>query len=271
MPASASPLRVVQISDCHLFASPEGRLLGLNTEFSLTQVLDCVRREQCGMQLLLATGDISQDGTPASYQRFLRHIESFAVPYYWLQGNHDLSRPMAAALGQESHLAPCVIDQGRWRIVMLDSSIEHEVPGAFQPDDLAFLEQSLRSAGDRHVLVCLHHHPVPMGCAWLDTQIVANADEFFAVVDRFPQVRAMAWGHVHQASDQERLCAGHRVRLLSVPSTCVQFKPDSDDFAIDDTSPGYRWFDLHDDGRIDTDVSRVEGIAFEVDFSVKGY
>ena len=61
------------------------------------------------------------------------------------------------------------------------------------------------------------------------------------------------------------------MRLLSVPSTCVQFKPHSKDFAVDDVAPGYRWLDLHEDGRIDTEVSRVEGVKFEVDFSVKGY
>ena len=56
-----------------------------------------------------------------------------------------------------------------------------------------------------------------------------------------------------------------------MPSTCVQFKPGSEDFAVDDAAPGYRWFDLHADGRIETAVSRVEGVEFEVDFSVKGY
>jgi Icc protein len=56
-----------------------------------------------------------------------------------------------------------------------------------------------------------------------------------------------------------------------VPSTCVQFKPLSKDFAIDDVAPGYRWLDLYPDGRVETAVSRVDGVKFEVDFSVKGY
>jgi Icc protein len=61
------------------------------------------------------------------------------------------------------------------------------------------------------------------------------------------------------------------VRLLSVPSTCVQFKPLSDDFAIDDLSPGYRWFDLYPNGDIVTQVSRVVGVKFVIDWSVRGY
>jgi len=36
-------------------------------------------------------------------------------------------------------------------------------------------------------------------------------------------------------------------------------------------APGYRWLQLNPDGSIDTKVSRVEGIEFEIDLSVKGY
>lgn len=258
---------MVQISDSHLFASKDGQLLGLNTEDSLQLVLDRVAREQSGIDVILATGDISQDGSLAAYKRFHQHLSRFKVPNYWLQGNHDITAPMLATLGGESHISPCVIEQDGWRIIMLNSSVEHQVPGFFQPDELAFLRQALEDSKPWHAMVFLHHHPIPMGCAWLDTQVVKNAEAFWAELDRFSHVRGVAWGHVHQEWDSER----RGVRLFSVPSTCVQFKPLSSDFAVDDMAPGYRWFDLHADGRIDSGVSRVDGVKFEVDFSVKGY
>ncbi len=261
------PQRVVQISDCHLFASTDGRLLGLNTEDSLRLVLERVTREQPRIDLILATGDLSQDGSTTAYRRFQQHLERFKAPSYWLQGNHDLTEPMLNTLGGSSHLSPCLIEQGPWRIIMLNSSVEHEVPGYFQPSELEFLQQALEQSRGHHTMICLHHHPLPMGCAWLDTQVVRNAKDFWQVVDGFDHVRAIVWGHVHQEFDQER----RDVRLMSVPSTCVQFKPKSHDFAVDDVAPGYRWFDLYPDGRLETQVSRVEGVKFEVDFSVKGY
>lgn len=262
------PLRVVQITDSHLFARTDGQLLGLSTEESLRLVLEKVRQEQPRIDVILATGDISQDASAEAYQRFHQHLDAFGVPNYWLQGNHDISAPMLATLGAHTRLSPCVIDRGNWRIIMLNSSVEHQVPGKFTPAELAFLERSLEESRERHVMVCLHHHPVPMGCKWLDTQVVRNAGEFLAVVDRFPQIRAIVWGHVHQESDNLR----NGVRMLSAPSTCVQFKAFSDDFAIEeDLNPGYRWFDLYDDGSLDTAVSRVEGVRFVIDWSVKGY
>ncbi|WP_290537348.1 metallophosphoesterase [Alcanivorax sp.] len=242
MTQQLQPLRVVQLSDCHLFADTQGKLLGLNTQFSLEKVLELIHREQPNPDLILATGDLSQDASLESYQRLGEALSSFTAPVYWLEGNHDKPAPMLKALNcDRERMSPCVL--------------------------VKFLDDALAAANGEHLMVCLHHHPVPMECAWLDTQVVGSAEQFFAVIDRHPRVRAIIWGHVHQEYDEQR----NGVRLLAVPSTCVQFKPKSEDFAVDDANPGYRWLDLHPDGRIDTAVSRVEGITFEVDFSVKGY
>lgn len=265
---AGKPLRVVQVTDSHLFADTEGKLLGLNTQFSLDKVLERVHEEQKNMDLLLATGDLAQDASYEAYKRLEMALMDFGVPIYWLEGNHDKPAPMIKALeAHKGRISPCSLTRDNWTLVMLDSTIPDEVPGELYDEDLAFLDQALKSAEGEHIMVCLHHHPVPMGCKWLDTQVVASADKFFQVLDRYPKVRAVLWGHVHQEFDGER----NGVRLISTPSTCVQFKPLSDDFSVDDVPPGYRWLDLYPDGRIDTAVSRVENIKFEVDFTVKGY
>ena len=51
----------------------------------------------------------------------------------------------------------------------------------------------------------------------------------------------------------------NRVRFLSTPSTCAQFLPGSEFFALDDRPPGMRWIELYDDGRIETEVAWVRG------------
>src|SRR5690606_32961889 len=92
------PLRVVQLSDCHLFAEESGKLLGLETQFSLDRVLELIRAEQPRIDLILATGDLSQDASQASYERLQRALAGFNTPTYWLEGNHDKPAPMLAAL-----------------------------------------------------------------------------------------------------------------------------------------------------------------------------
>ena len=87
------------------------------------------------------------------------------------------------------------------------------------------------------------------------------------MLERFPQTKALLWGHVHQEIDGER----NGVRLLASPSTCIQFAPGSEGFQVSEQAPGYRWLRLHGDGRLETGVERLVGFAFTVDYGSNGY
>lgn len=259
--------RVVQVSDSHLFEDLEGTLLGLNTQSTFELVLDMVRAEQKGIDLFLCTGDLSQDGSAVAYQRFHDAISEFNRPAYWLPGNHDNVPVMKSTLNDDSKISPCVIDLDSWQIIMLDSAITGKVPGRLEKDQLDFLDKSLAASTGKNVMVCLHHHPVPMESRWLDGVALLNPEDLFEITDRYDHIKAMVWGHVHQLYEGIR----NGVRMFALPSTCAQFKPKSEDFTADSLSPGYRWFDLYEDGTLDTGVSRVEGVEFKIDYSVKGY
>ena len=58
---AADPVLLVQLSDSHLFAETDGTLLGMNTADSLQRVIDLVLAQQPRIDLMLATGDLSQD------------------------------------------------------------------------------------------------------------------------------------------------------------------------------------------------------------------
>lgn len=265
---SNQPIRVVQVSDSHLFESEKGALLGLETDFSLGKVLDLVQKEQQNMDMILATGDLSQDGSKASYVRFKNYMDVFSAPVYWMPGNHDVVSTMGDVVGDPQFMTPCVIKKGSWAIIMLDSSISpDEAAGELAKNQLDFVAKALEENQNSHCMVVLHHHPIPYGSEWLDTSELRNPDEFFAITDQHPQLRAIVWGHVHQEMESTR----KGVSLYSIPSTCVQFKPKSQEFAVDELNPGYRWFDLYPDGTIKTGVSRVVGVEFEVDYTIKGY
>ncbi len=240
--------------------------MGMNTRDSLNATVDRVLNEQPHVDLVIASGDISQDGSVESYQAFREASERIAAPKRWLAGNHDELPQMALAAQQSDFLEP-VVDIGNWRVTLLNSAVPGSVPGYLEDRQLQLLAQALSEAPQRHHLVCLHHHPVPIGCAWMEPIGLKNPGALFAVLDRFPQVRAVLWGHVHQAFDQFR--AG--VRLMASPSTCIQFAPGSTDFALDTKAPGYRWLRLHTDGQLETGISRIDDGAFDVDHGGDGY
>jgi len=266
-PKSGRTIRVLQITDTHLFADSSGSLLGLNTEQSLNAVKADVRLNRLPADIILATGDLVHDGTPAAYRRIFSHLESFGLPVYCLPGNHDEATAMQHTLAEGTVKYTPSADQGDWHFIFLDSTIAGSEGAHLSEQTLELLEQQLQAAPGKHTLVCLHHQPVPMGSRWLDTMAVDNPEAFFTIIDRHPQVRGILWGHVHQSFEDM-----HRdVRLMSSPSTCIQFLPGSDDFAVDTATPGYRWLDLHPDGSITTGVERIAATPGSIDMASNGY
>ena len=265
-PLQTSPVHVVQLTDAHLFADPAGSLLGINTRDSLRHVVAQVRHEQPRIDLLLCTGDLSQDASVASYEAFRALTAPIGVPTRWLPGNHDEARVMAG-IARGSDLVSAVTDVGNWRIVMLNSAVASATHGLLEEDQLAMLEAALKTAAERHCLVCLHHQPVDIGCAWIQPIGLRNAQALFDLIKGYPQVRGLLWGHIHQEWDALQ----DGLRLLATPSTCIQFAALSEDFSVSEEQPGYRWMRLHADGRLETGVERARDFEVKLDFDSPGY
>ncbi len=234
--------------------------MGVNTAENLRLVLEHLRTSNREPSLLLATGDITQDGSQEGYEAFLEHASRLDVPVHVLPGNHDSANVLRSTLGP---VATPVIDLEHWRIVMLDSTLPDRDDGLLGEDQLAMLDRISRADDPRHVLVAMHHQPVRIRSEWLDTMAIANADRLFEILHRFPQVRALAWGHVHQAYDGtyrfSKTEASRALKLMATPATCFQFTPRSARFDVDSKAPGYRWITLHADGTIETTVTRISG------------
>lgn len=260
-------VRVLQLTDTHLKAYPGGTLLGLDTDYSLQAVIDLVKREYAEPDVLLGTGDLADSGAGDAYRRLVGYFEQLSPHHYWIPGNHDLREVMVDVAGEER--LPREIRAGNWQIIMLNSQLPGEVGGHLGSDELAALEECLAGGAQAglHALICMHHQPVPIGCNWLDEQMVSDSNAFFEIVGRNPHTRGVLWGHVHQQLDQR--CGD--LNLMCTPSTCVQFLPEQVDFAVDTRAPGYRWLELHPDGRIETGVSRAESRVFDVDREASGY
>lgn len=260
------PLRVLQLTDPHLMAHADGDLLGVKTQESLQAVIEEVLAVHGQPDLILATGDLAQDGSLDAYRVFGESLEVFGCPSVWIAGNHDhvenLTRVAAEYGAGERHVV-----QGGWQFVMLDSSVPGKVYGALADSELAFLSEALEQYPDLPAIVALHHQPVDIGSDWMEKIGLTNRESFWQVVERFPQVKIVLWGHIHQEHDRWR----NDCRLLASPSTCIQFTAGSDVFAVEKKAPGYRWFQLAPSGSFDTEVRRAESFSFTLDMHSSGY
>ncbi|HEY0342648.1 MAG TPA: metallophosphoesterase, partial [Steroidobacteraceae bacterium] len=240
-------------TDPHLYGSETESLRGIATLPALTATLALARTRDWPPDAVLVTGDIVQDD-PAGYAHFDRLFNALGMPVLCLPGNHDEPAALRRQLNHPPFVVEGCFDIGNWRIVLLDSSIPGSASGRLSPQALADMEVALATAGNRHCMVCLHHHPVAMDSRWLDRVGLENAAEFLQTIDRHRNVKAIVWGHVHQSFEGLR----KGVRLLATPSTCAQFLPHAADFAIDRQPPAYRTLELRPDGSLITEVVWVE-------------
>ena len=255
-PAVPGLVSLVQITDCHISAAAEECLYGLNTRRSFEAVSKAVV-DNCGhLDLLLATGDLSDDGSAESYAYLAQQFNDMDIATFWLPGNHDEIDTL------ETHFTARHIDAAKhilvanWQIVMLDSTISGEIHGRVGKSQLQFLNNCLRDYPDRYALVCLHHQALETGSLWLDRIGLEDSGHVRKEIAQHDNVRAVLWGHVHQETYQT--IGG--IEWMSTPSSCVQFKPYSMDFALGTEAPGYRHLELYPDGRIATGIHRVDHV-----------
>lgn len=266
--ATDGRIRILQITDTHLFAGKNETLLGINTWKSYQAVLASILAGQCQFDLIMATGDLSQDHSVEAYQHFAEGVAQLAAPCVWLPGNHDFQPAMFDTLFKAG-ISPAkrIFIGDRWQILLLDSQVFGVPHGELSEYQLEWLKRKLADSPERHALVLLHHHPYPAGCSWLDQHSLRNAAALDDVLQGFPQVKNLLCGHIHQELDLD----WNGRRLLATPSTCVQFKPHCANFTLDTIEPGWRWLELHPEGSLTTEVCRLNGTVFNPDTDSEGY
>ncbi|MEM6391825.1 MAG: metallophosphoesterase [Planctomycetota bacterium] len=208
------------LADTHINGDPAVRgRRGDDMTANLRRVVDEVLATPGGFQAALINGDVSHiDGQAADYAVLggvLRPIRA-AMPVWLTLGNHDDraeavawpmggggEAPLGVSAGVESKRVAVL--PGRYADwVLLDSLDQVNVtPGLLGEDQLAWLERYLDepAAGDRPVLVMLHHTLAPpadseeaKGRAWW----LMDSDALMGLVRPRKRVKAVFHGHAHQ-------------------------------------------------------------------------
>ncbi len=247
-------MRLLQLTDTHITATEAARFDGMDTHASLQRVLGHVGAVETAAGAILLSGDLVHQESRAAYARLQSLLTEVSLPIYCLPGNHDDPEMMRRYLAGGNIACPGRVTFPAWQVLLLNSHLAGHPGGHLETRELQRLEHHLQAHTDLNALLCLHHQPLPIGSPWMDAMGLDNADELFALVDRYPRVRAIIWGHIHQEFHARR---GH-MDLYGTPSTCIQFKPASAVYTRDDSQPGYRRVDLYPDGRLLTDVVRLE-------------
>ncbi|HCE8948087.1 TPA: 3',5'-cyclic-AMP phosphodiesterase [Morganella morganii] len=268
--ADGAAVRILQITDTHLFAGETDTLLGINTLSSYHAVLDAIVKQQLPADLIVATGDLVQDQSTRAYQRFTDGIARLPAPCVWLPGNHDYQPSMAQELAAAG-ISPSkqVLLGDQWQLLLLDSQVQSVPHGELSNEQLIWLDNCLAQQPDRYTVVMLHHHPLASGCTWLDQHSLRNSHMLAEVLTRYQNIEGILCGHIHQDLD----VMWNGIRMLATPSTCVQFKPHCTNFTLDTAAPGWRYLELTtgDNPSLTTQLFRLDTDEFSPDLGSDGY
>ena len=254
----ADYIELIQLTDTHIFSDPEATFDGVDTANTLRQIIAHILNDDWLPDAILATGDLVHDAELPAYQRLAQLLKTIHCPVFCIPGNHDDPALMQQVLNQDNICTTKSIHFENWVVLMLDSFLPNTHAGRLDENELEYLDEQLNTYKNKFALICLHHPPVSVNSPWMDRIGLQNPEELFAVIDRYPQVRAVLWGHIHQEFKSIR----KNVALLATPSTCVQFVPESDCYNKDSQSAGYRHLKLYSSGEIRTVVIRMEKLLF---------
>ena len=240
---------VLQLTDLHIFEDAAKTMLPIDTKNSFSRVLDAALASGDKWDLIVLSGDLADLGEEASYAWIAEKIKDTGIPTVAIPGNHDDRSLMAKYFD-----CPGSMEIGAWVLSFLDSCIPPATKGELGNVALDALSATLASKSKTPHLIFLHHPPVPLASSWMDGMGLTNAAALWQRMEGNGDIVAIAAGHAHQNFDAFE----NGVRVLVTPSTCTQFVPRTDRFALDARGPGYRCIELAENGELRTSVRRIK-------------
>lgn len=244
-------MKIVQISDCHLFADPSQCGYGEVSPYqSLKAVLKKVKTYS--IDLMLITGDISNDYSQQSYMHLKQLLSEHCpeIPFLIIPGNHD-DIAIITKLFAENWFAEQFVSAGaNWNIYGLNSQFEG-AKGMVSDSQLRQMEETIINNSDKHWLIAVHHHPLPCD-GWMDKHEWINRQSFLDKVSHLSKIKLVIYGHIHQVCETTvGVCD-----FLSCPSTCWQWKKQVN-FGMTSESAGFRLIRLTAKGCYESEIIRT--------------
>ncbi len=212
-------LLIAQITDLHIGFDPG------NPDELNRQRLDAVFAELAKVQprpdLIVASGDLVENGDLVDYQTLKTIFDASPVPVLPMMGNHDLRETFWQVFPDvpgHDGFVEYVVDRGPLRIILLDTLEVGRHGGAFSDAQARWLDERLAET-DKPVVIFLHHPPIQTGIDWMTINAAEPwAARLEAVVSRHHHVVALLAGHIHRPI----AAAWGGTRVSVCPSTAPQ-------------------------------------------------
>jgi Icc protein len=207
--------RILHLSDTHV-SSTGTDMDGVDAIAALERLLLDARHVP-DLDLVIVSGDITDDGSAAGCRAVLERVSAFAaergVPHIYSVGNHDTRTSFRHVLGS-GHLNPDGTDRGELldpnvdlcaavsdidglRIVSLDSLVPGQTHGVLDRNQLAKLSDVLARPAKNGTVLVFHHPPLHLkSVPYVARVVLQNIADLHEAV-RGTDVRVILTGHLH--------------------------------------------------------------------------
>jgi len=262
---------IAQISDTHI-AGPDLKTYGIAPMAeNLARCVAHINRLTVMPDLVLHSGDVSNDFQLDEAQRAADILAKLNCPYYLVPGNHDDRDVLwdvfggAACPARADGFLNYVIEAGAVRVIALDSLDVGESGGMICDTRAAWLRKALATGGTQPTVIFLHHPPMECGVPESDMDGFQGADVLGEIVSGYPNVERILCGHIHLLT-HARWCG---TVVTTAPSMGMQLNLDLSQsnpskFLLSD--PAYLLHHWIPEGRLITHCIQVNGAQGPFDF-----
>jgi len=253
---------IAQITDTHVKAERRIAYGRVDTAAMLETAVTHINTLRPVIDAVVVTGDLTDRGQPEEYVALRPILDGLSMSWHVVPGNHDDRGNFLRAFADHDYLAEScdfvhyAIENHPLRLIGLDTTVSGKPHGFLPPERLAWLDSCLSSVPDKATLLFLHHPPFETGIRHMDVQNLQNAEDLFAVLAEHSQVRHVACGHVHRAS--ETCINGISISIApnAAHSSTLDLDPEGpSSFTMD--PPAVRLFYFGDDGNVVTHLSYI--------------
>ena len=196
---------IAHISDCHIaLPAPDGS----DRSGELARAVEHVNGLDPQPDLVVHSGDVAHDAKVEEYAEAVNLLDRLAAPLCVIPGNRDDRGAFRAAFAgllptdcHDEFVQYAVAAEGVW-VILLDSVSTQSNKGRLCARRLEHFETMLDAAGDRQVVVFMHHPPFEVTASSYPVQFEdwADVDVFADIVSRHGGVRHIYCGHSHRTA-----------------------------------------------------------------------
>jgi 3',5'-cyclic AMP phosphodiesterase CpdA len=236
---------IAQVTDIHLGFQPDDPAELNRKRFD--DVIASLLAIDPRPDILLATGDLTEHGTVASYRVFKKICDALPFPVLPALGNHDNRanfRTVFPDVPDVDGFVQYAHDAGPVRVVVLDTLEEDHHGGSFDATRAAWLDATLL-VSDKPTIVVVHHPPIETGNGWMTEDLDAPwVQRLETVIRRHRHVIRIVAGHLHRAIVTSWAGTTLAVCPSTGPQVAIDFReidpesPDGRDMIVAE-HPGY--------------------------------